>query len=73
MTSSNEKRTRKRKRFWDGAGFRNHCWECANATDWHGEIARCGQNGIIIGKYDSPNNQCSNAGGCGYYTTEVTR
>ena len=57
----------RRRRFWDNAGFGNHCWECGNSTDWHGEIGRCGQHGIAVGKYDSPNNGCSNAGGCGYY------
>ena len=59
-----------RKRFWDGAGFGNHCWECANSTGWHGEIGKCKQTGIIDGKYDSHNNCCSNVGGCGYYTRE---
>lgn len=60
----------KRKQFFDGAGYKCHCWECAKSTDWHGEIGRCIQNGIVVGKYDSPNNICSNAGGCGYYTKE---
>lgn len=63
----------KHKRFYDGAGYLNHCWECANANNWSGEIGKCGQNGILVSKYDSPNNCCSNAGGCGYYTTEVAR
>ena len=52
----------KHKRFYDNAGFHNHCWECANATGWHGDIGKCAQNGIVVGKFDSPNNQCSN--GC---------
>lgn len=54
-------------RFADNAGFMCHCWECVNATDWHGDIGRCVQTGIVVGKYDSPNNCCSNVGGCGYY------
>ena len=62
-----------RKRFYDGAGFHNHCWEGANSTDWHGEVGKCKQNGIAVGKYDSPNNGCSNAGGCGYYEREGER
>ena len=65
--------TVKRKRFWDGAGFGNHCWECINSTGWHGEIGKCAQTGITVGKYDSPNNGCSNADGCGYYTREDER
>lgn len=55
------------RRFCDGAGFTRHCWECDHSTDWRGGVGRCGQCGIVVDKYDSPNNGCSKAGGCGYY------
>ena len=61
----------KHRRFADGAGFTCHCWECAHSTDWHGETGKCEQTGTTACKYDSPNNCCSNAGGCGYYELEV--
>ena len=49
----------RRRRFWDNAGFGNHCWECDHSTDWEGERGRCSEYGIEVGKYDSPNNVCS--------------
>ena len=55
------------RKFTDGAGFTFHCWECANSDEWRGDIGKCAKTGIAVGKYDSPNNGCSNAGGCGYY------
>lgn len=61
------------KPFWDKAGFRNHCWECVNSTDWHGETGRCKQRGTAISKYDSPNNGCSNAAGCWHYERKGAR
>ena len=67
MTSATDKRARKRKRFWDGAGFGNHCWECANATDWEGENGKCEEYGIAVTKCDSPNNICSVGRICARY------
>jgi len=49
----------RRRRFFDGAGFGNHCWECANSAEWQGENGKCKVHGIAVSKYDSPNNICS--------------
>lgn len=65
------------KRFCDGAGFTQHCWECKHATKWHkvntidGHEANCEVYGIKIGKFDSPNNGCSKARDCYDYESEV--
>lgn len=54
----------KHKRFCDGAGFTRHCWECKHATGWRkadtidGHEADCKLCGILVGKFDSPNNGC---------------
>ena len=57
----------KHRPFSDAAGFTRHCWECMHATDWDGEIGRCGLTGWFVHKYDSPDNQCSHLpDGCEY-------
>lgn len=54
------------KRFSDGAGYTRHCWECKHATSWRkadtidGYEASCRLCGIVVGKFDSPNNPCCN-------------
>ena len=66
------------RRFMDGAGFTRHCWECKHANGWcrhetsiDGNVATCELTGKTVGKYDSPNNQCSHVGiGCRYETEE---
>lgn len=55
------------RRFFDNAGYGNHCWECVNSADWHSETGRCIKTGKAITKYDSPNNCCSAACGCWSY------
>lgn len=64
----------RRVRFWDGAGFGNHCWECENSIDWKGENGKCAIYGIKVGKYDSPNNICSVGRICnGKYTRKAVK
>ncbi len=58
-----------RKRFTDTAGFTRHCWECIHAKNWRkgftfggkidGNVADCELTKVSVGKFDSPNNQCS--------------
>ena len=57
----------RRKRFWDNAGFGNHCWECSNSTDWNGDLGRCTFRDMEVGKCDSPNNTCSDVRACTNY------
>lgn len=66
----------RRKRFCDGAGYTQHCWECIHAKGWckgqaiagaGDDLATCDIDGRRVGKYDSPNNPSSIAGGCGCY------
>ena len=64
----------RRKRFFDNAGFGNHCWECENSTDWKGEDGKCTIYGIKVTKYDSPNNICSVGRICkGKYTRKAVK
>ena len=64
----------RRRRFWDNAGFGNHCWECDNSTDWQGENGKCTIYGIKVTKYDSPNNVCSVGRICkGKYTRKAVK
>ena len=67
----------RRRRFADGAGFTRHCWECVNAKGWRkgmfskADIAKCELTGMIVTKFDSPNNQSSHVGiECEYETKE---
>lgn len=50
----------KHRRFADGAGFTQHCWECIHAKDWHEDLmvkyAICEVYGICVEREDSPNN-----------------
>lgn len=57
----------RRKRFSDGAGFTQHCWECVHAKDWregfgYVKVATCEVYGIAVERYDSPNNGCTYVG-----------
>lgn len=68
------------KRFADNAGFTRHCWECVHARGWHrgqfshDDVAVCELTGKGVGKFYSPNNQCSHVGiGCRYETKEDPR
>ena len=61
------RRAARHRRFADGAGFTRHCWECANATDWHGEDGRCTAYDMRVTRYDSPYNVCSKARRCCAY------
>jgi len=50
--------------FTDNAGFTRHCWECLRALQWQDGTAWCETRGIVVGRYDSPDNGSSVAGGC---------
>lgn len=57
----------KHRRFTDSAGFTRHCWECSHAKQWtpnviSGPFGWCELTGRSVGKFDSPNNQCSHVG-----------
>jgi len=55
------------RRFTDGAGYTRHCWECEHADKWYFGFAECKMTGTRVGKYDSPDNQCSHLPiGCSY-------
>jgi len=63
------------RRFAD-SNYTRHCWECIHAKDWHkgqaiagegDDWATCDVDGRRVGKYDSPNNPSSIAGGCWHY------
>ena len=67
--------TSKHRRFADNAGFTQHCWECVHARGWHrgqfshDDVAVCELTGKGVGKFYSPNNQCSHVGvECRYET-----
>jgi hypothetical protein len=57
----------RRKRFCDGAGFTQHCWECIHAKDWHEgfgyvKCATCEVYDMTVEKTDCPNNGSSYIG-----------
>lgn len=62
--------------FTDRAGYTRHCWECRHAQDWHKVNTLdeyegyCWYRAGVVGRYDSPNNGSTKAGGCVEYTTK---
>lgn len=61
------------KGFTDLAGFTRHCWECEHAKGWRNGafgvvcIAKCELTGLMVEKYDSPDNQNTHLPiGCSY-------